>query len=414
LARRSFGCVRPRSPRCNGRKTGVANRRARPPASPGNFGIIGLVRPETGETWMLLVTPESFSQRRLRVSAELAGRKLDCLVVTGPPNVRYLSGYTGSNGIVLLWRSGAILFTDPRYEIQAAQETDCRVVVATGPLLPEVAKAARKRRFRRIGFERGRISYDSYEALRGAAGAAAKLLPTAGWIEKLRMVKSATEIEAIRASVLLNSEAFERAVKKIAIGMTETDLAAEIEYQMRLLGAQKPAFDTIVASGARTALCHAQPGSDPIRNDRLLLVDMGASLGGYASDMTRMLFPGRPGKKVKELYRAVLDAQLAGIAAVRAGVTAGDVDRATRQVLDSAGLGEAFVHSTGHGLGLEIHEAPRLGKKDTTELAAGMAITIEPGVYIEGFGGIRIEDTVVVTANGCEILTPTQKDLRLI
>ena len=350
----------------------------------------------------------------MRVSAELASRKLDCLVVTGLPNVRYLSGYTGSNGIMLLWRSGAILFTDPRYEIQAAQETDCRVVVATGPLLPEVAKAARKRRFRRIGFERGRISYDSYETLRGAAGAGVKLLPTAGWIEQLRMVKSAAEIDAIRASVLLNSDAFERAVKKISKGMTETDLAAEIEYQMRLLGAQKPAFDTIVASGARTALCHAQPGSDPIRNDQLLLVDMGASLGGYASDMTRMLFPGRPGKKVKELYRAVLDAQLAGISAVRAGVTAGDVDSATRQVLESAGLGEAFVHSTGHGLGLEIHEAPRLGKKDATELAAGMAITIEPGVYIEGFGGIRIEDTVVVTANGCDILTTTPKELRLI
>ncbi len=360
------------------------------------------------------MSEQDFSQRRQRVIEELPFRKLDCFVVTGLPNVQYLSGFTGSNAVLVLASSGTVLFTDPRYTIQASEETGAKVVIAHGPLLPEVAKLIRRKRWKRIGFERGRISYESWDALDSALPVGATLVPVSSWVEQLRMVKSPAEVDAIRKSVLTNSKAFDRAVAKIKPMMTEAGLAAEIEYQMRRLGAQKPSFDTIVASGARTALPHAQPTNEPIMNDRLLLVDMGSLQTGYCSDMTRMLFPGRPGKRVKELYKAVLEAQLAGIDAVREGVTAGQVDRATRKVLESAGLAKAFVHSTGHGLGLEIHEPPRLGLKDKTPLVAGMAITIEPGVYIEGFGGIRIEDTVVVTKNGCEILTPTSKDLLVL
>jgi Xaa-Pro aminopeptidase len=196
--------------------------------------------------------------------------------------------------------------------------------------------------------------------------------------------------------------------------MKEQDLAAELEYRMRRLGAEKPSFETIVACGARSALPHAQPTAERLASGQLVVVDMGAVQDGYCSDMTRMLFLGSPGAKVKRTYRAVLEAQLAGIDAVRAGVPAGRVDAAARKVLKGYGLDRAFVHSTGHGLGLEIHEPPRIGKKDKTRLEAGMAITIEPGVYLEGFGGIRIEDTVVVTPTGCEILTPTPKDLRVV
>jgi Xaa-Pro aminopeptidase len=285
------------------------------------------------------------------------------------------------------------------------------VKLGRGHLLPEVLKAVKRKRFRRIGFERGRVSYDDFLTLQSGLALGESLEPVAGWVERFRMVKSEDELATIRRSAIANSAAFDRAVSKIKVGMTESDLAAEIEYQMRRLGAEKPAFETIVASGVRTALPHAQPSSEPILANRLLLVDMGACVDGYASDMTRMLFPGNPGRLVKERYKAVLDAQLASIAMVREGVTAGQVDRKARQVLKAAGLDKAFVHSTGHGLGLEIHEAPRIGKNDKTPLAAGMAITIEPGVYVEGFGGIRIEDTVVVTKNGCEILTPTAKDL---
>jgi Xaa-Pro aminopeptidase len=192
--------------------------------------------------------------------------------------------------------------------------------------------------------------------------------------------------------------------------MTETALAAEIDYQSRKLGADGPSFDTIVAAGERAALPHARPGAAKI-GAGMLLIDMGAFLNGYASDMTRMLHIGLATAKYKRAYRAVLEAQLASIAAVRPGATAASIDRAGRRVLLGYGLEREFIHSTGHGLGLEIHEGPRLGKSDKTKLETGMAITIEPGVYIEGWGGIRIEDTVLVTGYGCEILTPTSKDL---
>jgi len=196
--------------------------------------------------------------------------------------------------------------------------------------------------------------------------------------------------------------------------MTERDLAAEIEYRMRRLGAEKPSFETIVAGGRRSALPHAEPTAAVLRNGQLVVVDMGAFCDGYASDMTRMLFLGTPGARVKRVYRAVLEAQLAGVDAVRPGTTASRVDAAARRVLRGYGYERAFVHSTGHGLGLEIHEPPRLGKRDKTILRPGMAVTVEPGVYLEGFGGVRIEDTVEVTRTGCNILTPTSKELRVI
>jgi Xaa-Pro aminopeptidase len=183
---------------------------------------------------------------------------------------------------------------------------------------------------------------------------------------------------------------------------------------MRRLGAEKPSFETIVAGGVRSALPHAQPTAAPLKSGDLVVVDMGAVQDGYCSDMTRMLFLGQPTAKVKRTYRAVLEAQLAATDAVRAGATTVGVDRAAREVLKGYGLDQAFIHSTGHGLGLEIHEPPRIGKRDKKRLQTGMAITIEPGVYLEGFGGIRIEDTVIVTDKGCEVLTKTSKDLRVI
>ena len=352
--------------------------------------------------------------RRIAIATQLPERKLDALIVSAPPNVRYLSGYTGSNGVLLVWQSGAILFTDPRYEIQAAEETDCRVEVVRGPLFPALLKTAARKKFRRLGFEPGRLFYDAYETLKSGLPLGASLYPVSGLVETARMIKSEWELALIRRSVITNSKALEHTLARLRPGQRESEIAARLEFQMRLYGAEKPAFETIVASGARTALPHAQPTSRPIESNTLLLIDMGATQDGYASDMTRTVFLGRPAPKMKRLYGAVLEAQLAGIAAVRAGVTAGQVDRAARSVLRAHGLEKAFVHSTGHGLGLEIHEVPRIGRQDGTRLAAGMVITIEPGVYIEGAGGIRIEDTVAVTASGCEVLTPTSKQLLVI
>jgi Xaa-Pro aminopeptidase len=351
------------------------------------------------------------------VSAGLADRKLDALLVSAGPNVRYLSGFTGDNANLLVLPGRPILFTDPRYTIQASQETrgtGVQVRIAKGALALDVVGAIRRLRLKRIGFEPARMSCEAHEALRSRLPMKASLEPVAGWIEQLRMVKSADEIARIRRSVETNSRAFEQAVARVRPGMKESELAAELEYRMRRLGAEKPSFDTIVAGGVRGALPHAQPTAARLERGQLVVVDMGALEDGYCSDMTRMLFLGRPTPKVKQMYAAVLEAQLAAIDSVRAGVSTARVDRAARDVLKAHGLDRAFVHSTGHGLGLEIHEPPRLGKRDKHKLAAGMAVTIEPGVYLEDFGGIRIEDTVVVTDNGCEILTPTAKELRVV
>jgi Xaa-Pro aminopeptidase len=341
-----------------------------------------------------------FDQRRQIVANGLAERKLDGLLVAFSPNLRYLTGFTGSNGSLLVLGGKSILFTDPRYQIQASQEVTCRVKIAKGPLVAAVAAAIARLGLKRIGYEPARMTCDAYESLKARLPMRASLEPLKGWVEELRMVKSAAEIALIRRSVETNSRAFDQAVARIRPGMTEQDLAAELEYRMRRLGAEKPAFETIVAAG--------------VKPRGLVLVDMGAQQDGYCSDMTRMLYLGAPTAKVKRVYRAVLEAQLAAIATVRAGASTAAVDRVARRVLKGYGLDRAFVHSTGHGLGLEIHEPPRLGKRDKGRLEAGMAITIEPGVYLEGFGGVRIEDTVLVTGTGCEILTPTGKELRVI
>ncbi len=356
-------------------------------------------------------SPNEHELRRQTVAAGLAERKLDALLVSFGANLRYLSGFTGSNGALLILPGKSILFTDPRYQTQAPQETTCQVRIARGPLPFDVLAIIKKLGLKRIGYEPSHMTCESYESLKSRLPLKAAFEPANGWIEQLRMLKSPTEIDRIRRSVETNSRAFELTVKRVRPGMKEQDLAAELEYRMRRLGAEKPSFETIVAGGRRSALPHAQPTAAPLNPGELVVVDMGAIVNGYCSDMTRMLFLGTPTAKVKRTYRAVLEAQLAAIDAVRPGALTSRVDAAARNVLKARGLDHVFIHSTGHGLGLEIHEPPRIGKRDKTRLQAGMAITIEPGVYLEDFGGIRIEDTVVVTANGCEILTPTSKTL---
>lgn len=355
-----------------------------------------------------------FEQRRRTVVSGLAERKLDALLLAFSPNLRYLTGFTGSNGNLLLLPDRAILFTDPRYTIQAGQETSCEIKIAKGPLVFDIVSAIQRLRLRRIGYEPSRMTCDLFESLQSRLPMKSSLKAVSGWIEQMRTIKSATELDRIRGSVETNSRAFEETVKRVRPGMKEQDLAAELEYRMRRLGAEKPSFETIVAGGRRGALPHAQPTAARLETGSLVVIDMGAFQEGYASDMTRMLFLGTPSAKVKRTYKAVLEAQLAAIDAVKAGVSTAHVDRRARRVLNGYGLGEAFVHSTGHGLGLEIHEPPRIGKRDKGKLETGMAVTIEPGVYLEGFGGIRIEDTIEVTPSGCRVLTPTSKELRTI
>ena len=336
--------------------------------------------------------------------------KIDSLLVTSPANVRYLTGYAGSNGILLLTKSESHFFTDPRYALEVAQQITCKVHVEKKALLVAVVSVIKRKRLKKIGFEAAWLRYEDYIKVKEELPLGSQLHPITRVIEEQRMVKSASELDLIRRSVATNSEAYSKTIRRVHAGAREIDIAAELDYQMRALGAEKAAFETIVAAGPRSALPHAHPTPHRLGENELLLIDMGASQEGYASDMTRVAHTGVPPKRVLRLYKAVLEAQLAAIGAVRAGITTGEVDAAARNVLKRHQLDRAFVHSTGHGLGLEIHEPPRIARKDKTKLQAGMAITIEPGAYIDGLGGIRIEDTVLVTEHGCEILTPTPKD----
>ena len=356
----------------------------------------------------------NFQDRRARAVERTQAARLPALVVSHLPNIRYLSGFTGSNALLLLSGRDSLLYTDPRYELQAQDECDCKVQVVRGKFFPALIQTLRRRRIRAAGVEADRLSYHDYRELAGQSDGAIKLTPITGIVEGLRAVKSPAEIEAIRASVQLNSKVYSRVLRLVKPDITELELAAEIEYHMKRLGASGPAFETIVAAGPRSALPHARPTSQPVGTDRLLLIDMGASLNGYASDMTRVVHLGKPGRAARRIYDAVREAQEAALAVVRTGVRAEVVDGAARQALRRWKLDHTFQHSTGHGLGLEIHEEPRIGKKVTKQLQTGMVITVEPGAYIEGYGGVRIEDTVLVTEKGCETLTPTPKELLVL
>lgn len=348
-------------------------------------------------------------QRRRTLSARLPELKIDALLVSSPANVRYLTGYAGSNGILLVSSGDSHFFTDPRYAIEASEKITCKVHVEKKALLVGAAGVIKRKRLKKIGFESAWLRYEDYLKLKLELGAS-RLGPIGRVIEEQRMIKSASELDLIRRSVITNSEAYSKTIRRVHAGAREMDIAAELEYQMRALGAEKAAFDTIVATGARSALPHAQPTAHRLGENELLLIDMGASQEGYASDMTRVAHTGTPPRRILRMYKAVLEAQLAALSAIKDGITTGEVDAAARGVLKRHELDRAFVHSTGHGLGLEIHEPPRIARKDQTRLRAGMAITIEPGAYIDGLGGIRIEDTVLVTEHGCEVLTPTPKD----
>jgi Xaa-Pro aminopeptidase len=343
------------------------------------------------------------------VSAALAPRKIDALLITSLANVRYLTGFAGSSGVVLATPTGTHFFTDPRYGTDASRNVTGKVHIAKRPLTDAVAGIIKRNRLKKIGFEPEWMNVEQHAKLKKSLPSVS-LHPAGGIVEDLRAVKSPAEIEQIRRSVRVNSEAYHRTLGRVRLGMRERDIASELDYQMRVHGAEKPAFDTIVAAGPRSALPHAHPTDQRLQENELLLIDMGAFVDGYASDMTRVSFLGIPPKRTRTLYNAVAEAQQAALGAVRAGVTVARVDGAAREVLKSHELERNFVHSTGHGLGLEIHEGPKIGKKEKTKLRAGMVITIEPGAYIEGVGGVRIEDTVLVTEHGCEVLTPTSKE----
>jgi Xaa-Pro aminopeptidase len=352
--------------------------------------------------------------RRLR--DVLPQHKLDTLLITHSPNVRYLCGFTGSAGAIAVSPRGAFFFTDGRYTAQAREEVQgARVVIARkAPLVAAaewlVKRAARNRKKHVLGIEGEHISVAERSRLIASLPRSFRVKAAPPIVERARMIKDANEIALLHQAVLLAAQLLDTALETLRPGITEAAVAAEMEHAARKAGAQGMSFETIIAAGKRSALPHGRASRQPIP-EGFVVCDFGVILAGYCSDMTRTVYVGRPDGEARLFYQAVLEAQLAAIAAVRPGVKVGEVDQAARSVLKSAGLGRYFTHSTGHGVGLEIHEAPRVATGQAEILRPGMVITIEPGAYVPGRWGVRIEDMVVVTEHGCEVLTPTTKDL---
>lgn len=341
-----------------------------------------------------------------RLRARLQRQRMDALLVNHLPNIRYLTGFSGSNALLAVSRDTAAFYSDSRYTAQAAAEVASAGVriPANGDLL--TAAARRLRGARRVGFEADRLSWAAVGQLQSALGRRSRLVATRGWVEDLRGVKEPGEIAALRAAIELAAGVLPGVVARLRPGLRETEVAGRIERALRQAGGQGTSFETLVASGPRAAIVHGKASAKRLAAGETLILDYGVWLNGYASDRTRTVLLGGGGAKARRLLRAVRQAQQAAIAAVRPGVPARAVDQAARGVLQRAGLGQWFVHSTGHGLGLEVHELPRLGRQSRDRLQAGQVITIEPGVYLPGWGGVRWEDVVVVRPGGAEVLAP--------
>lgn len=344
----------------------------------------------------------------------------DSFVVTHLPNVHYLCGFTGSSAVLAFAAGDWAFFTDGRYTEQAKQQVrGASVHVSPGATLTEAArwvatKFKRSKMRVRIGVEAEHLTLALQQRLANSLAeqlprSRFRLVPTSDLVERLRVKKDADEIRVMREAARLASGIFPDVLRQLGSEATENEIAAELEYLARKAGAERMSFETIVAAGQHSALPHARPTMQRIGRGFVVL-DYGVILHGYCSDMTRTVFAGRADAAARKLYGAVLDAQLAGIAAVRPGRPVGEVDAVARAVLKKRKLDKYFTHSLGHGVGLEIHETPRLAKGQTQVLEPGMVITIEPGAYVAGRGGVRIEDLVLVTDAGCEILSATPKE----
>ena len=355
----------------------------------------------------------SYAARRIALRQELQATNLDALLVTNLLNVRYLTGFTGSNAAVLIDVNGddsSVFCTDGRYLTQSKKQVLDLERLIERPCDVALAKRAKGK----LGFESHHVTVDGLEALTQAAEA--ELTKASGLVEKLRLVKDEVEIEALRMACAAADRALAALIGHggLRAGRTEREVARELESRMLDHGAEGPSFSSIVAFGANSAVPHHSPTDATLHQGDLIKLDFGALVDGYHSDMTRTLVLGKPADWQRELYDLVARSQAAGRAALKPGVSVSDVDHASREVIEKAGHGSEFLHGLGHGVGLEIHEAPALSKVGDGTLSAGMAVTVEPGVYLSGRGGVRIEDTLVVRESGPELLTLTTKELVVV
>jgi Xaa-Pro aminopeptidase len=353
------------------------------------------------------------STRRLdSVRASFQDKRLDALLVSDLLNVRYLSGFTGSSGLVLVTRRSPVFFTDSRYTIQAGRECrGCKVVQIKKGLLTDAVSYALGVRAKRIGFESDHVTYKVHSDLaKLVSGKGARLVPTTGITAQARKIKDTAEIRAITRAVELTDRLFGRVLRWLKVGVTEQEVALKMEFWVRERGG-KLAFPSIVASGPQGALPHAQPGKRAIKKGDFVTLDFGAMVAGYAADLTRTVCIGRADKRQKRVYETVLAAQTAAIEAMKPGIAGKAIDKIARDIITKAGYGKRFGHGLGHGIGLNVHDPGSLSARSEDTLQPGMVLTVEPGIYIPRWGGVRIEDDVLVTKTGHRVLTQSPKEL---
>jgi len=352
--------------------------------------------------------------RRTRLAARLEALEVDAVLSTHLPNVRYLSGYLGSNGQILVAAGGSRFFTDGRYIEQSRREVPDvdRVIYSTdSDWIQQLTAACSDLGVKRLGFEASYVTYRSHGEL---AKAVETLVPLEDEVGKLRWAKDPEELALIERAQELTDIGFAEILTKFREGITERELALELDWAMLHAGAEAVAFETIAAFGEQAAEPHHSPTDRPLRRGDVVKLDFGAVHEGYHSDMTRTVAFGEPSDEMRKVHGIVLAAQLAGIEAVHAGATGGEADMASRSLIEAAGYGEAFSHSLGHGVGLEIHEGPGLRAKSDEVLPEGTVVTVEPGIYLAGIGGVRIEDMVIVTSSGCIPMPSSSKELIIL
>nr|WP_316963363.1 Xaa-Pro peptidase family protein [Mammaliicoccus sciuri] len=337
---------------------------------------------------------------------------LEAVVILSPYNRRYLSGFTGTSGSLLITQDKSLLITDFRYIQQANdQAQDFEVINQEGPMLGKIIELIKEGQYKKVGVETHLITYNEYQALNTDA---VELSSIEGVIETIRMIKDEFEIKQIQKAADIVDETYEHILKWVKPGMTENEVNNEMEMFMRSKGATCSSFDTIVASGHRGALPHGVASNKVIEEGDMITLDFGALYEGYVSDVTRTFAIGEPKEEMKKIYNIVLEAQLAALEQIKPGMTGKEADTIARDVIKSYGYGEQFGHSLGHGIGLEVHEGPALSQKSDIVLEENMCITLEPGIYVDGLGGVRIEDDVLVTKNGLQRFTKSSKDLIIL
>ncbi len=348
------------------------------------------------------------------VRSKLRRLKADAFLCSGLSNVRYLTDYTGSSGMALISEDGAWFFTDFRYKTQAAEQVKgYDIIIAKKALSDAAARVARKKNFKRVAFEAAHVTVAAHEEM-VKQFKEVELVSSKKVVERERVVKDAEEIAVIRKAVDIADRAYEHIVGRLKPGRVEREVALEIEEFMIQQGADGLSFDVIVASGVRSALPHGKASLKKLAAGELITFDFGCKVQGYCSDLTRTVCLGKPTREQQKIYRIVLDAQRRAEEAIRADAGCKAVDAAARDYIKEQGYKENFGHGLGHGVGIDIHEAPRLHWRDRGKLKPGHIVTVEPGIYIEGWGGVRIEDMVVVTQNGCQILTKAAKPAKMI